>query len=104
MSKERKATRWSKTNRSSVCGVDTYTNPTGSELFMGLAHNGEFLIAVGFNHNVWATPSASGAALTPLRKGHAYLRSRAKKRCRVWRAFQWRCSRMQRSLTPPGPE
>ncbi len=36
--------------------VDTYTNPTGSELFMGLAHNGEFLIAVGFNHNVWALP------------------------------------------------
>src|SRR5205823_5577117 len=36
--------------------VDTYTNSTGSELFMGLAHNGEVLIAVGFNHNVWALP------------------------------------------------
>ena len=39
---------------------DTFTNPNSSnKLFMGLAFNGEFLIAAGFNHNVWAIPVAS---------------------------------------------
>jgi hypothetical protein len=39
---------------------ETFTNPDSSnKLFMGLAFNGEFLIAAGFNHNVWAIPVAS---------------------------------------------
>jgi serine/threonine protein kinase/Tfp pilus assembly protein PilF len=37
-----------------------YINTTGNNnLFMGLAFNGQALIAVGFNHNVWATPISS---------------------------------------------
>lgn len=36
--------------------TNTFTNPRGGELFMGMAYNGQTLIAVGFNHNVWATP------------------------------------------------
>ncbi len=36
--------------------TDTYTNAGGNKLFMGLATNGECLISVGFNHNVWAMP------------------------------------------------
>jgi tetratricopeptide (TPR) repeat protein len=36
---------------------DTFTNPGSSNnLFMGLAFNGESLLAAGFNHNVWALP------------------------------------------------
>ena len=39
---------------------DIYTNTTGNNnLFMGLAFNGQTLIAVGFNHNVWATSISS---------------------------------------------
>jgi hypothetical protein len=35
---------------------DTFINPTGqNNLFMGLTFDGQNLIAVGFNHNVWAT-------------------------------------------------
>jgi hypothetical protein len=36
--------------------TDTYNNSGGNKLFMGLATNGECLIAAGFNHNVWAMP------------------------------------------------
>ena len=36
--------------------TDTYTNSGGNELFMGLASNGEGLIAAGFNHQIWAMP------------------------------------------------
>jgi beta-lactamase regulating signal transducer with metallopeptidase domain/photosystem II stability/assembly factor-like uncharacterized protein len=36
--------------------TDTYNNSGMNKLFMGLAGNGEYLIAVGFNHNVWAMP------------------------------------------------
>jgi predicted Ser/Thr protein kinase len=37
--------------------TDTFNNPTGNNnLFMGLAFNGQALIAAGFNHNVWAIP------------------------------------------------
>jgi photosystem II stability/assembly factor-like uncharacterized protein len=36
--------------------TDTFNNPGGNKLFMGLATNGESLIAAGFNHNVWAMP------------------------------------------------
>jgi RNA polymerase sigma factor (sigma-70 family) len=36
--------------------TNTFINPKGGELFMGLASNGQSLIAAGFNHNVWATP------------------------------------------------
>ena len=36
--------------------TDTYTNAGGNKLFMGLGTNGECLISVGFNHNVWAMP------------------------------------------------
>ena len=36
--------------------TDTYTNTGGNKLFMGLATKGDSLIAVGFNHNVWAMP------------------------------------------------
>lgn len=36
--------------------TDTYTNSGGNKLFMGLASNGECLIAAGFNHNVWVMP------------------------------------------------
>ncbi|HTR40737.1 MAG TPA: sigma-70 family RNA polymerase sigma factor [Pseudomonadales bacterium] len=36
--------------------TNTFINPRGGELFMGMAYNGESLIAAGFNHNVWATP------------------------------------------------
>jgi hypothetical protein len=36
--------------------TDTYNNSGGNRLFMGLASNGECLIAAGFNHNVWAMP------------------------------------------------
>ena len=36
---------------------DTFVNPShDNKLFMGLAFNGHELIAVGFNHNVWALP------------------------------------------------
>jgi serine/threonine protein kinase/photosystem II stability/assembly factor-like uncharacterized protein len=39
---------------------DTFSHPTGfNNLFMGLAFNGQDLIAVGFNHNVWALPISS---------------------------------------------
>jgi photosystem II stability/assembly factor-like uncharacterized protein len=38
--------------------TDTYTDDGGNKLFMGLASNSECLIAVGFNHNVWAMPEA----------------------------------------------
>ena len=39
---------------------DTFINPTGNNnLFMGLAYDGKCLIAVGFNHNVWALPVSS---------------------------------------------
>ena len=36
--------------------TNTYTNSGMNNLFMGLASNGECLIAAGFNHNVWAMP------------------------------------------------
>lgn len=36
--------------------TDTFNNSDGNKLFMGLASNGESLIAAGFNHNVWAMP------------------------------------------------
>src|ERR1035441_6019929 len=36
--------------------TDSYTSSGGNALFMGLASNGECLIAAGFNHNVWAMP------------------------------------------------
>ena len=36
--------------------TDTYNNSGGNKLFMGLTSNGEYLIAAGFNHNVWAMP------------------------------------------------
>jgi photosystem II stability/assembly factor-like uncharacterized protein len=36
--------------------TDTFNNSDGNKLFMGLASNGECLIAAGFNHNVWAMP------------------------------------------------
>src|ERR1035438_4802187 len=36
--------------------TDSYTGSGGNALFMGLASNGERLIAAGFNHNVWAMP------------------------------------------------
>jgi len=36
--------------------TDAYNNSGGNKLFMGLASNGECLIAAGFNHNVWAMP------------------------------------------------
>jgi tRNA A-37 threonylcarbamoyl transferase component Bud32 len=40
--------------------TDTYINTTGwNNLFMGLAFNGQNLIAVGFNHNVWAASISS---------------------------------------------
>jgi len=35
---------------------DTYAGSRRNALFMGLASNGECLIAAGFNHNVWAAP------------------------------------------------
>jgi hypothetical protein len=37
--------------------VDTFAGSGQSSLFMGLANNGQSLIAVGFNHNVWAMPA-----------------------------------------------
>jgi hypothetical protein len=36
--------------------TDTFNNFGMNRLFMGLASNGECLIAAGFNHNVWAMP------------------------------------------------
>ena len=36
--------------------TDTFNNFGRNKLFMGLATNGEYLIAAGFNHNVWAMP------------------------------------------------
>ena len=36
--------------------TNTFTNTGGNKLFMGLATNSGYLIAAGFNHNVWATP------------------------------------------------
>jgi len=42
--------------------ANTYTNSGGNKLFMGLAGNGEWLIAAGFNHNVWAMPLSARAA------------------------------------------
>ncbi len=36
--------------------TDTFDSPGRNMLFMGLASNGEHLIAAGFNHNVWALP------------------------------------------------
>jgi RNA polymerase sigma factor (sigma-70 family) len=47
----------------SMDGGSTWTNVfdwngKGNRLFMGLANNGQYLIAAGFNHNVWAAPLA----------------------------------------------
>jgi hypothetical protein len=36
--------------------TNTFSHPRGGELFMGLANDGEYLIAAGFNHNIWAMP------------------------------------------------
>jgi len=38
--------------------TNVFANPAGAmnKLFMGLASNGQFLIAAGFNHNVWGLP------------------------------------------------
>ena len=36
--------------------TNTFTNAGPNKLFMGLATNGSYLIAAGFNHNVWAMP------------------------------------------------
>jgi RNA polymerase sigma factor (sigma-70 family) len=36
--------------------TNTFTKSKSNNLFMGLASDGEFLIAVGFNNNVWAMP------------------------------------------------
>lgn len=36
--------------------TNTFENSGGNNLFMGLANDGENLIAVGFNHNVWSLP------------------------------------------------
>jgi len=36
--------------------TNTFNNRAGNRLFMGLANNGESLIAAGFNHNIWAMP------------------------------------------------
>jgi len=36
--------------------TNTFTNAVPNKLFMGLATNGSYLIAAGFNHNVWAMP------------------------------------------------
>ena len=36
--------------------TNTFENSRGNALFMGLANDGEDLIAVGFNHNVWSLP------------------------------------------------
>jgi RNA polymerase sigma factor (sigma-70 family) len=36
--------------------TNTFTKSKSNHLFMGLASDGEFLIAVGFNNNVWAMP------------------------------------------------
>ena len=38
--------------------TDSYTSSGGNALFMGLASNGECLLAAGFNHNVWAMPAS----------------------------------------------
>ncbi|HEX8371650.1 MAG TPA: hypothetical protein VF585_02625, partial [Chthoniobacterales bacterium] len=48
--------------------TDTYTNPTGSEFFMGLAYNGQYLLAAGFNHNVSAmsVPSTPPSIISDL--------------------------------------
>ena len=47
-----------KTTDGGTTWTDTYTNAGGNKLFMGLASNSECLIAVGFNHNVWAMREA----------------------------------------------
>ena len=39
--------------------ADTYTSRGDNSLIMGLASNGECLIAAGFNHNVWAMPASA---------------------------------------------
>ena len=36
--------------------ADIFNQPGNNKLFMGLATDGQSLIAVGFNHNVWALP------------------------------------------------
>lgn len=36
--------------------TDTFTNSGGNKLFMGLAYDGQSLIAAGFNHNLLSTP------------------------------------------------
>jgi bla regulator protein BlaR1 len=36
--------------------TNTFSNTGGNKLFMGLATNGGYLVAAGFNHNVWAMP------------------------------------------------
>jgi beta-lactamase regulating signal transducer with metallopeptidase domain len=42
--------------------ADIFINSGGNKLFMGLASNGKYLIAAGFNHNVWAIPESVSAA------------------------------------------
>lgn len=42
--------------------ADIFINSGGNKLFMGLAGNGKYLIAAGFNHNVWAIPESVSAA------------------------------------------
>lgn len=36
--------------------TNTFVNQRGNKLFMGLTTNDDYLIAAGFNHNVWALP------------------------------------------------
>jgi len=46
-----------KTTDGGTTWTNIFDNSGGNKLFMGLASNGESLIAAGFNHNVWATPA-----------------------------------------------
>lgn len=46
--------------------TDIYTAPTGSEYFEALAYTGQYLVAAGFNQNVWATQLSSQSLSGPV--------------------------------------
>ena len=54
-----------KSTDNGVTWVDVYLTPTGSEYFMDLTFNGQFLVAAGFNHNVWATALSTTPVTSP---------------------------------------
>ena len=60
-----------------VTWTDIYTTPNGSEYFMGLTFDGQFLVAAGFNHNVWAAALSAIPVTDPPELGIRMLTNQA---------------------------